>query len=98
MKRRRILGFFLLVLSIFISLNIAYLYNIYYDEVDLLARKHISDADEENFLTFIKDNPRVFDSPGLSVQHHIILSSGEVFFFHPYSFHPQDSKAPVLRC
>ena len=98
MKRRRILGFFLLILSIFISLNIAFLYHSYYDEVDLLARKHISDADEENFLTFIKDNPRVFDSPGLSVQHHIILSSGEVLFFHPYTFHPQDSKASVLRC
>jgi len=98
MKRRRILGFFLLILSIFISLNIAFLYQTYYDDVDLLARKHISDANEENFLTFIKDNPRVFDSPGLSVQHHIILSSGEVFFFHPYSFHPQDSQAPVLRC
>ncbi len=98
MNRRRRLAFFLLVLSIFISLNIAFLYHTYYDEVDLLARKHISDADEENFLTFIKDNPRVFDSPGLSVQHHIILSSGEVFFFHPYSIHPQDSKALILRC
>ncbi len=98
MKRHRRFGFFLLALSILISLNVAYLYNLYYDEVDLLVRKHFSDADEENLLTFIKNNPRALDFPALSVQHHLI-SFLEAFFFQRNSPpHLQDSKVSILRC
>lgn len=97
MRRYRGLGFFLLALSILISLNVAYLYHAYYEDIDLLVRKHFSDADEENLLTFIQKNPRLLYSPGLSIQHNVI-SLPEVFFFQPYSPLLQDSKTPVLRC
>ncbi len=97
MKRHRGLCFALLVLSCFIALNVAYLYHAYYEEIDLLVRKHFSDGDEENLLTFIKKNPRVFHSPGLSFQHQMI-SFLEVFFFLPTSLLPQDLKTAVLRC
>ena len=97
MRRYRGFRFFLLALSILISLNVAYLYHAYYEEIDLLVRKHFSEADEENILTFIKKNPRVLDSPGLSIQHQVI-SLPEVLFFQPYSPLLQDSKTPVLRC
>ena len=97
MRRYRGFRFFLLALSILISLNVAYLYHAYYEEVDLLVRKHFSDADEENLLTFIKKNPRVFCSTGLSVQLYMI-SPLEVFFFQPNSPLLPESKTPVLRC
>jgi len=97
MRRHRGFSFFLLAMSILISLNVAYLYHAYYEEIDLLVRKHFSDADEENLLTFIKKNPRVFYSAELSV-HHPMISLPEVFFFLPYSPLLQDSKTSVLRC
>jgi hypothetical protein len=97
MKRHRGLCFFLLALSIFISLNVAYLYHVYYEEVDLLVRKHFSDADEETLLTFIQKNPRVFCVAELSV-HPLIISLPEVLFFRPDSLLLPDSKTPVLRC
>jgi hypothetical protein len=97
MKRHRGLCFFLLVLSIFISLNVAYLYHAYYGEIDLRVRKHFSDVDEENLLTFIQKNPRVFYSAELSILP-LIISLPEVFFFQPDSLLLPDSKTPVLRC
>ena len=97
MRRHRGLGIFLLALSIFISLNVAYLYHAYYEEIDLVVRKHFSDDAAENLLTFIKENPRVLYSPGQSIQHQMV-SLLEVFFFQPYFTLPQDSKTPVLRC
>lgn len=97
MRRHRGLCFFLLVLSIFISLNVAYLYHFYYEEIDLRVRKHFSDADEENLLTFIQKNPRVFYFAELSV-HPLMISLPEVLFFQPDSFLLPDSKTPVLRC
>jgi hypothetical protein len=97
MRRYHGFRFFLLALSILISLNVAYLYHAYYEEVDLLVRKHFSDADEENLLTFIKKNPRVLHSPGLPIHHHVI-SLPEVLFFQPDSPLLQDLKTLVLRC
>jgi len=97
MRRYRGLGFFLLALSILISLNVAYLYHTYYEEIDLLVRKHFSDGDEENLLTFINEDPRVLYSAGQLPQHQMV-SLLEVFFFQPYYTLPQDSKTSVLRC
>ncbi len=97
MKRHRGLCFALLILSCFIALNVAYLYHAYYEEIDLLVRKHFSDGDEEDFLTFIKKNPRVFYSPGRSVQHQVVPFL-EIFFFLPIFLLPQDLKTAVLRC
>ncbi len=97
MKRHRVLCIFLLVLSIFISLNVAYLYHVYYEDIDLRVRKHFSDADEENLLTFIQKNPRIFCAAELSVQP-FMISLPEVFFFQPDSLLLPDSKTPVLRC
>ena len=97
MKRHRGLCFFLLVLSIFISLNLAYLYHAYYEEIDLRVRKHFSDADEENLLTFVQKNPRVFSSAELSV-HPLMISLPEVFFLQPDFCVLPYSNSPVLRC
>jgi hypothetical protein len=97
MRRFRGLCFFLVALSILISLNVAYLYHAYYEEIDLLFRKHFSDGDEENLLTFIQKNPRVLYSAGPSIQHQM-FSLLEVLFFQPCCLLPQDSKTPVLRC
>ena len=97
MRRHRGFSFFLLALSIFISLNVAYLYHAYYEDIDLLVRKHFSAADEENLLTFIQKNPRVFDSAELSV-HQLMISLPEVSIFLPYSPVLQDFQTPVLRC
>ena len=97
MRRRRGLCLFILALSIFISLNVAYLYHVYYEEVDLLVRKHFSEVDEENLLTFIQKNPRVFHVAELSFLP-IMSSLPEVFFFEPDSLLLPDSKTPVLRC
>ena len=97
MRRYRGFSVFLLALSILISLNVAYLYHAYYEDIDLLVRKHFSAADEENLLTFIQKNPRVFDSAELSV-HQPMIPFPEVFFIMPYSPVLQDSKGSVLRC
>ena len=97
MRRHRVFSFFLLALAILISLNVAYLYHAYYEDIDLRVRKHFSDADEENLLTFMQKNPRVFDSAELSV-HQPMIPFPEIFFILPHSPVLQDSKAPVLRC
>ncbi len=97
MRRYRSFRFFLLALSILISLNVAYLYHAYYEDIDLLVRKHFSDADEENLLTFIQKNPRVLYSPGLSIQYQV-TSLPEALFFQPYSPLLQDFEISVLRC
>lgn len=97
MRRHRGLCFFLLALSISVSLNVAYLYHVYYEEIDLGVRKHFSDADRENLLTFIQKNPRVFYFAELSI-HSLMISLPEVFFFQPDSALLPDSKTPVLRC
>lgn len=97
MRRYRRFCFFLLALSILISSNVAYLYHAYYEEVDLLVRKHFSQADEENLLTFIKKNPRVHYSPGLSIQHHVFFLP-QVLFFQPDSPLLEDFQTLVLRC
>ena len=97
MRRYRRFRFFLLALSILISLNVACMFPAYYEEVDLKVRKHFSEAAAENLLTFIKKDPWVLHSPGLSVQYHVI-SLPEVLFSRPDFSLPQDSKTSVLRC
>jgi hypothetical protein len=97
MKRYRGISFFLAALAIFTSLNIAYLYHSFYEDADLLVRKHYSQADEENLLTFIKKNPRIPYSPGIAV-HHFVFSLPEVVFLPSYSYVGSDSLPPVLRC
>lgn len=97
MKRYRAISFFLAVLAIFTSLNVAYLYHSFYEEADLLVRKHYSQADEENLLTFIKKNPRIPYSPGIAVTH-FVVSLPEVPLFRIYSYLGPDPLPAVLRC
>jgi hypothetical protein len=89
--------FFLLIISLLIPCNTAYLYQAYYEDLDLLARKHFCNEDEENLLAFIKRDPRVLVSPGPSLAHPVI-SFLQGFFFQPHSALPQDSNNSVLRC
>ena len=97
MKRLRGYCFFLLAISFLIPLNVGYLYYDHYTDIDLQSRKHFSVEDEESLLTLFQKNPRVFYNPGPAIQHHMI-SLLEVSFFQSYSFLPEDSKNPVLRC
>ncbi|HSR12104.1 MAG TPA: hypothetical protein VLS90_11735, partial [Thermodesulfobacteriota bacterium] len=62
--KRSTLGFFLLLVSFLIPCNVAYLYHDYYEDIDCLARKHFTAADEEDLLTVLKKNPRLLYSPG----------------------------------
>ncbi len=97
MRRYRGISLFLAILAIFTSLNVAYLYQSFYEEADLMVRKHYSQADEENLLTFIKKNPRILYSPEIAV-FQFVTSLPEVFLFQPCSSDVPDSLPPVLRC
>ena len=97
MKRYRGFYFLLLAIAFLIPFNVAYLYYDHYTDIDLQSRKHFSNEDEESLLTLFQKNPRVFYHPGLSIQHHMD-SLLQLSFFQSYSFLPEDSKSPVLRC
>jgi hypothetical protein len=96
-KRYRALIYFLLAISFFIPLNVAYLYQDYYSEIDLLPRKHVASEEEDSLLVFFQKNPRILDSPGPSVQPYVTSILNECFFLSDL-FLPQDSKTAVLRC
>ena len=97
MKRFRAILYLLLAISFFIPLNMAYLYQDYYSEIDLLPRKHMASEEEESLLVFFQKNPRILDSPGLSVQPYVTSILNESFFLLDF-FLPQDSKTSILRC
>lgn len=97
MKRYRSFYFFALAISFLNPFNMAYLYYDHYSEIDLEIRKHFSTQDKETLLTLLKKNPRILYYAELSIQNHMIFAL-EVSFFQSYSFLPQDSMNPVLRC
>jgi hypothetical protein len=97
MKRYRAISLFLAVLAIFTSLNIAYLYHSFYEDADLLVRKHYSEAEEENLLTFVMKNPRILYSPGMAVNH-FVSSLPEFFISQSYSYLGPDPLPAILRC
>jgi len=88
---------FLLFLSSFIPLNIAYLYYDHYSGIELKLRKHFSNADDESLLTQFQKNPRVFYSPMLSLKSHLLslLEISFLFYNEVRLRHPQNL---VLRC
>jgi len=96
-KRFRAILYLLLAISFFIPLNMAYLYQDYYSEIDLLPRKHVASEDEESLLVFFQKNPRILDSPGPAVQPFVTSVLYECFFLSDF-FLPQDSMTSVLRC
>jgi hypothetical protein len=96
-KRYRAILYLLLAISFFMPLNMAYLYEDYYSEIDLLPRKHVANADDESLLVFFQKNPRILDSPGPSTQPFVNSVLTECFFLADV-FLPQDAQTPVLRC
>jgi hypothetical protein len=92
------IGIFLLSISFLIPLNVAYLYQGYYEDIDFLPRKHFTAEDKEDLLTVVKKNPRILYYPGLSVQQGLgfLLELSFLQIFSP--FPPQNVKNFVLRC
>ncbi len=96
MKRRS--GYLLLLLlALSIPFHIAYLYYDFYGDLSFHYRKYYSAADEENLLTYLRDNPRALYHPPASAQNLFVplLGSGS---FDPPSVLLPDSKTSVLRC
>jgi hypothetical protein len=96
-KRRRLVGIFLLAVSFLIPWNVAYLYYDYYTEADFLVRKHLSAEEDEGLLSLFKENSRVLIQPGQNLQQHVIPFF-QVIFFQPDSLLSVAPKHPVLRC
>ena len=97
MKRRRLVGIFLLAVSLLIPWNVAYLYYDYYTEADFLVRKHLSAEEDEGLLSLFKENSRVLIQPGQNLQQYVI-SFFQVIFFQPDSLLSAAPQQPVLRC
>jgi hypothetical protein len=89
---------FLLLISCLIPLNLAYLYQDFYEDIDFLPRKHFTVQDEENFVTVLKKNPRAFNGPVPSADHSIMFLP-EISLLQVFSvLFPQKLKPFVLRC
>lgn len=97
MKRRRLVGIFLLAVSFLIPWNVGYLYYDSYADVDLLVRKHFSAEEEDGLLSLFKENSQGFVPPGHPIQQPMI-SFSQLMFYQPNPFLPADPKHAVLRC
>ena len=60
MKRFRRHPLFLLAIALVLPLGVAFLYYDFYDDNDLVCLKQISMADNEDLLSFLRKNPRVY--------------------------------------
>ena len=60
MKRFRRHPLFLLAIALVLPLGVAFLDYDFYDDNDLVCLKQISMADNEDLLSFLRKNPRVF--------------------------------------
>jgi hypothetical protein len=96
--KRSCAGLFLLFVSFLIPLNVAYLYQDYYEDIDFLARKHFTAQDEEDLLTVLKKNPRIFNDPEPSLGHDInlLLDISPLKVFSAFS--AQELTTLVIRC
>ena len=96
MKRH---GAYFLILAIALSVpfHIAYLYFDYYGDLNFHYRKYYTAIDEENLLTYLRDNPRALYHPPVSFQE-ILLPFLEAAPLDSHSVFVPDSKEPVLRC
>ena len=97
MKLYRRYCLFLLLMSLLIPLNVAYLYYGYYSEIELQIRKNFSAAEEENLLILFKKNPRIIYAPAASAQNYL-PSLLEVSFLSPCGIIPTQPNDVVLRC
>lgn len=97
MKRKRLIGIFLLAVSFLIPWNVGYFYSDYYEDVDFLVRKHFSAEEEDGLLSLFKENSRVLIQPGQNLQQPVI-SFFQVISFPPDSLLSAAPKQPVLRC
>ncbi len=95
--KRRAAYFLLLTLAISIPCYVAYSYYDYYGELSFHYRKYFTAADEDNLLTYLKNNPRVFFQPTMSVQQDLIPLL-EPAFLQLDSILLPDFTHPVLRC
>lgn len=62
MKSLRKHPLFLLAIALTLPLGVAFLYYDFYDGNDLVCHKQISISDNEDLLSFLRKNPRVFAS------------------------------------
>ncbi len=97
MKSLRKHPLFLMVIALALPLGVAFLYYDFYDGNDLVCHKQISIADNEDLLSFLRKNPRVFvsaDQPLPSAD----VSPCEFIPFLSASPVPAAQTGSVLRC
>jgi hypothetical protein len=97
MKRFRKHPLFLLAIALALPLGVAFLYYDFYEDNDLVCLKQISMADNEDLLSFLRKNPRVF------VTVYAPLQSAGINLFEANSFLSIDPASiaqtiSVLRC
>lgn len=97
MKKRLSLSILLLVVVFFIPLNITYIYFQFYNEADLLGRKHFSEFDDDNFLNLSKENSQDLIPPDQFSQWSAISFCQEIFG-QTYFILPSGSTHFILRC
>ena len=97
MKRFRKHPLFLLAIALVLPLGVAFLYYDFYDDHDLVCLKQISMADNEDLLSFLRKNPRVFVASYEPPQSAGINLSDTKSFLSIHSASPAQTNS-ILRC
>jgi hypothetical protein len=97
MKRFRKHPLFLLAIALVLPLVVAFLYYDFYDDNDLICLKQISMADNEDLLSFLRKNPRVFVAAYEPPQSAGINLSDTKSFLSIHSASPTQTNS-ILRC
>ncbi len=97
MKRLRKYPLFLLAIALALPLSVAFLYYDFYDDNDLVCRKQISVADNEDLLSFLRKNPRVFVAADEPFQF-AVINLFETKSFHSINPSSATQTSSVLRC
>jgi len=97
MKRFRKHPLFLLAIALVLPLGVAFLYYDFYDDHDLVCLKQISMADNEDLLSYLRNNPRVCVAAYEPPQSAGINLSDPKFFLFIHSASPTQTNS-ILRC
>jgi len=94
--KRRSAYFLILAVALSIPFHISYLYYDFYGDLNFHYRKYYTNVDQEDLLTYLKNNPRAIYQPSVSV--YTFFLPLETLPFHALPDLVADPKEPVLRC
>lgn len=97
MKQLRRYPLFLLAIALALPISVAFLYYDFYDQNDLACHTQISMADNEDLLSILRKNPKVFvaaDEPLLPTGNNL-FTTRSIHSINPASMAQTTS---VLRC